>query len=202
MARIDAKKGKEAGIIGIMLLALGLADLVLGVLWVKYAKGEGASLFSGTGLWSGALLGLNGALGVLCWIKHTKLVGVFFLVLAILNIIISGAQAAFAYLGWVIWKAIKDIIQTNCTDKGGQCVCLDKDVPIGLDSCDTVNTFDSIFLSLLIINGIATILAFSASIVGCTTVCCSSQTMPVPAVPNMEMQQVPAPPPVAVAIGQ
>ncbi|EDO37434.1 predicted protein [Nematostella vectensis] len=189
MSEIEAGKGKAAGIVGIFIIIFGLIDVILGIMWATYGGPDGQ------GLWSGFLLLLNGALGIVCWVNRNKVAAVFYLILALLNIILTIVQAALAALAWLIWQIIKGVILTKCSDASGRCVCRGESIPIGLDDCDVINTIDAIFLCLLILNGLAAIFVFAASIIGCMATCCASQ-------PAQQTNVVIVQQPAAVGIGQ
>ncbi|XP_048582405.1 uncharacterized protein LOC116616016 [Nematostella vectensis] len=187
--QIEAGKGKAAGIVGIFLLVLGLINVILGIMWAVYGGSDGS------GLWCGFLLMAQGSLGLVAWLKRNKLAMVFYLVLALLNIIITIVQAALAALAWLIWQVVKAIIETKCSDSSGRCVCSGETVPMNVDSCSTITSIDAVFLCLLILNGIACIFAFAGSIIGCMAVCCASSP---PAQTNVVVVQQPA----MVGVGQ
>lgn len=181
--QIEPGKAKSAGICGIIIGIIGFALFIVGCLWASYGGDDG------NGIWCGFLLLLQFALGMVAWLKLNKLAMVFYLVLAILNIILCIVQAAIAALAWLIWAILKGYILTQCSDATGICICTGKEpLKLRLDKCDDINTIESFFITMLIVAGIGTVVCFASSIIGCMATCCASQ----PATTNVVVVQQPA----------
>jgi len=166
--QVEEDKAKVAGKLGIMTGVIALIELICGFIYLN--KGG----LDGSGLWSGAGLAVIAALGIVIWLKRNKTVLVFYLVMCILWFIASIIQAIIAFIAYVIWRVVREVVETNCDQIGDVCICHDTDnTPITVHNCDDIKTIESIFLCIVLMSTSAAVLTLSGSIIGCKGTCCA-----------------------------
>jgi len=169
--QVEPGIGKSAGIIGICLLIVGVANAVTGIVLMNNMSGNIH------GLWSGGACILAGLLGLLVMWKKSHLVMIFFL---ILNLMVTIACAVQTFLVWVlflIYKVlVKDFDDGSCRSVGDdKCLCGGE---VKDYSCDIFSTFEAIFLTIVILSGLAAIFALAGAIIGCVGACCARRQNP------------------------
>ncbi|XP_032236500.1 uncharacterized protein LOC116617676 [Nematostella vectensis] len=169
---VGESQSKTAGIISIFILIFGFINTVTGFVYIGYGGTDG------NGVWIGILLLMNGILGIITWVKRNKVAMIFFMVLCILNIILCIVQTILAAIGFFIWQVLKGIISTKCRIKDDHCDCGSEKVPVELEDCSWISTFENMFLLFIIVNGICSLFVFAGSIIGCIAACCSNEPQP------------------------
>lgn len=187
-------KAKAAGIVGILIGAVGLCNLVCGFIYAALGGKDGS------GLWVGFPHIIIFILGLVTWLKLSKGALIGYLVLSILMQIVTIVFVIICLIAWLIWHIIRKVVESECAQEGDQCVChAEKKVPIPVDKCSHINTIESCFACMTFVNIIGAILLLAASIIGCMGTCCAkSETNVVvvqqPAVVMTTQQQGQAPP--------
>jgi len=108
------------------------------------------------------------------WWKKGKLTMIFFMVLCIIDTICCIVATVIAGLAFLVWQILKAVIETKCSIRNDHCDCGNESIPMELEDCSWISTIEAIFLVLLIANGLATIIVFTGSIIGCAATCCAS----------------------------
>lgn len=173
--QVEPGIAKGAGIIGILLLIMGVANAIAGIVFITY-NGTGAH-----GLWSGGACIISGGLGILIMWKKSHVVMIFFLILNIIIVIVCGVQAFLVWVAYVLYKAfVSDQTDGRCmSTTADTCRCGPYGNYTYLNvSCDWFESIEAILLSIAILSALACIISLAGSIAGCIGACCARRQDP------------------------